>query len=426
MNAMTSSKECTEMQGISYLMRKYDNLTGGDRPYALVHLNIKNFRYFNTKYSAAAGDEILQLVFESLTGWLEPQEYVGHLYADNFGFLVRCDDIDQLVYERLMLLIDRVYRIQDERIYRNLCVSMGIYQMTDRAVPFHDALCCANLCRKETDSLFKRCGSMEICDEHFVRRYMDRMELEVRTADAYKNYEFVNYLQPKVDIKTGRVVGAEALLRWFNEDGTSIPLCSFLPILDENGYISLIDIDTFEQLCRHLEDRIKKNQKVVPISFNVSKSHFNDPDMVQDYISVFEKYDIPKHLVEIELTESIAFNDANRIKEVVSAFKDYGFTCALDDFGNGYSSFGVLLNAPLDIVKMDRQFFLSNQNGDSERVIRTVVDLIHSLNMKVVAEGVESQTHIDWLKNCGCDYVQGFYYYKPMPIDQFDALLDNE
>lgn len=424
MEHAASLEECKSFHTASYLTQRYDEVNDGALPYALVHLNVKNFRYYNTKYGSAEGDEILLLILETLSGWLEEGEYAGHLYADNFGFLARCDDIDQFVYERLMLLIDRLYRIQDERIYRNLFLSMGIYQMADRADSFHDALNLANLCRKETSGLSRRCSSMEIYGDHFRSRYMDHIELESRTAHAYKEYEFVNYLQPKVDLKTERIVGAEALLRWFDKDGKQIPVGDFLPILNENGYITLIDMDTFEQMCRYLEDRIKKHKTVVPISFNLSKSHFQDPNMVQDYISIFEKYDIPQELIEIELMESIAFDDANKLREVVTQFKEYGFTCSLDDFGNGYSSFGVLLNAPLDIIKLDRQFFLNNLNGDSKLVINTVVDLIHSMKMKVVAEGVENPMHIEWLKHCGCDYVQGYYYHRPMPIVQFDALLD--
>ena len=143
-------------------------------------------------------------------------------------------------------------------------------------------------------------------------------------------------------------------------------------------------------------------------------------------MEVFEKYDIPKNLIEIEFMESISLNDTDRMKEVIAGFKEYGFKCSLDDFGNGYSSFNVLLNAELDIVKMDRQFFLNNLNGDNKLVIKTMIDLIHSLKMKVVAEGVELKEHVEYLKACGCDFVQGFYYYKPMPLNEFEKILDKQ
>ncbi|EQF23494.1 EAL domain protein [Clostridioides difficile CD160] len=410
----------------SYILEKYCKVKGSDERYALIHFNIKNFRYFNTKYGSKAGDEVLILIFQKIITFLEEKEYAAYLYADNFAFLVRCDDSNYLIYERLIPLIEMLYRIDDERIYRNLFMSMGIYVIINPEVSFYDALNYANLCRKESETLFNRSSCIELYDEFFYKSYMDRMKLEIDTADAYKEYEFVTYLQPKVSLISGEVIGAEALLRWFDKDGNSVPLYKFLPILNQNGYIKLIDIDTFEQMCQYLDTRIKNNQKVVPISFNISKSYFYDPDIVQNYIDVFEKYNIPKHYIEIEFMESISLNDTERLKKIVSDFKGYGFTCSLDDFGDGYSSFNVLLNARFDIIKMDRQFFLNNLNGNSNLVIKTIIDLIHSLNMKVTAEGVESKEHIENLKEYGCDMVQGYYYYKPMSIDSFNMILDEQ
>ena len=415
--------EC--LKDVHYLINKYNEINILNNTYALVLLNIKNFRYFNSKFGTDAGDQILQIIFNELNKWLNNDEYAGYLYSDNFVFLVQSNSIDVLVYERLMSLIEQLYRIPDERIYRNLFMSMGIYPLKAPSVSFYDAVHYANLCRKETQNLDKRCSSMEVYEEKFMSRYMNQMELEIKTADAYKNYEFINYIQPKVDLKTERVVGGEALLRWFDKEGRSIPLSDFLPILEENSYIQLIDLDTFEQLCQYLQNRLNNKEKVVPISFNISKCYFQDPNVVQDYINVFEKFKIPKDLVEIEFMESISFSDKDQVVKIVSQFKEYGFTCSLDDFGNGYSSFGVLLNTPLDVIKMDRQFFMNNLNGDSELIIKSIVSLIHSLKMKVVAEGVDTEEHIQWLKSCHCDYVQGYYYYKPMPLDEFSQLLDN-
>lgn len=424
MDMNISSEEETKLYNKAYIIQKYDEIRNSTETHALISINIKNFRYYNTKYGAEAGDEILRLLLQKLTALMGEGEYAAHLYSDNFALLVRYDDVNRLVYERLMFLLDNTYRIPDSRIHRDLFLSMGIFQLEDRNMAFEDAWNFSNLSRKESETLFRRSSCMEVYDETYYNHYMDRMHLETKTANAYKNYEFVTYLQPKVDLKTERIIGMEALLRWFDKDGNSIPLNKFLPILDENGYISLIDMDTFEQICQYLENRLKNHKKVVPVSFNLSKAHFYDTNLIQDYIKVFEKFEIPKDLIEIELMESISMNDTEQMKKVISQFKEYGFTCSLDDFGNGYSSFNVLLNAQLDIVKMDRQFFLNNLNGESELVIKNVVDLIHSLNMKVVAEGVESSAHIAYLKACGCDYVQGYYYYKPMALDDINVLLD--
>lgn len=411
---------------ISYIEDKFNQIKTSDFKYALVQINIKNFRFYNTKHGIDIGDEILELVFEKMKSFFEADEYVGHLNADNFIILTKYEDVDVLMRDRLATLIDNLYRIDNPYIYRNIFCSIGIYQIEDKHVAFYDALNYANLCRKESEDLYKRNSSIEVYDQTYYNRYVEHMELEINTADAYKNYEFVAYLQPKINLESGKVIGAEALLRWFDKEGKSVPLYKFLPILNENSYIILVDLDIFEQMCQCMEERIKNNKKVVPISFNISKAAFYEPDILQEYVNIFEKYNVPKKYVELEFMESISLTDGAQMKKVISGFKDYGFTCVLDDFGNGYSSFNVLLNAPLDIIKMDRQFFLQNLNGDGKLVVKTIVELIHSLNMKVVAEGVEEKEHVEYLKACECDYVQGYYYYKPMSINDFQDLLDKE
>lgn len=419
------NKCCAASNNLSTMMEIYDSVKGNGS-YALAYFNIKNFRYFNTKYGNESGDEILTLILNKFETLLVDEECVVRFYADHFIALFHYEIIEELYQERIVEMVDRLYRIDDERIYRELFWSIGVYELADASVSFSDALNLANLTRKSCDTLLARNTCIDLFSKEIYDRYMDQMDLETATANAYKNYEFVTFLQPKVDLNTGKIVGAEALLRWFDQDGKMIPLYKFLPILNENGYIALVDLDIFDQACKMLEERLSSNKKVVPVSFNLSKSYFYDQDPLKDYREVFEKYQIPKDLIEIELMESISLDDTVRLKEIISQFSSYGFHCSLDDFGNGYSSFNVLLNATLSYVKMDRQFFLQNLKGDSKLIIRTIIEMIHSLGMKVVAEGVELQEHIDWLKECRCDLVQGYYYYKPMPIKEFELLLDSE
>ncbi|MEG0367643.1 MAG: GGDEF domain-containing phosphodiesterase, partial [Coprobacillus sp.] len=411
---------------ISFISDHYYEVLNNHSKYVLIQLNLKNFKYFNTKYGYKAGNEILFLIFQTLKTFIKEDEYVSYLYSDNFVLLLQYEDLNDFLYVRIAELVDQLYRIDDQRVYRCLFFSIGIYEIDEPNVSFEDALNLANLARRESESIKQRNHSIELYDKAFYHQYMDRLELEMKTADAYKEYEFSAFLQPKVDLETEQIVGAEALLRWIDKDGNNIPLYQFLPILNQNSYIELVDLDVFDQICSKLDERLRQNKKVVPVSFNISKSSFYSSDILKDYLDIFEKYDIPKQLIEIEFMESISLDDTERMKRIVSGFKDYGFSCSLDDFGNGYSSFNVLLNAPFDIIKMDRQFFLDNLKGDNQLIIKTVVDLIHSLGMKVVAEGVELKEHVDYLKACQCNYVQGFYYYKPMPIQDFENLLDKQ
>lgn len=403
---------------------RYNEALGQNQKYALVQVNIKNFHYYNTKYGYKEGDEILFLVHEALMNLLQDDESITRIYADNFALIVTYDDIDNLVNIRLQKSIDIVFQIEDPRIYRNIFLTYGIYEMNDKDMPFQQAWNNAGLVRKEIAAPTQRSSCLGVYGQAYHNAYLNKIQLEVDTANAYRNYEFVPFYQPKVDAKTHEIVGAEVLLRWYDDTGNLVPLYKFLPILNENSYINLIDLDIFDMTCKMLDERIKKGQPVVPISFNISKSYFYDPNIISDYINVFEKYDIPKHLIEIELMETISLNDVERLKCVIQGFKEYGFKCMLDDFGNGYSSFNALLNNELYAVKLDRQFFVKNLNGDNKFIIKTVIDLIKSLHMKVVAEGVETKEYADFLAECGCDIIQGFYFYKPMPLKKFSTLLN--
>lgn len=394
-----------------------------DQAYAMVILNLKNFRYFNTKYGEKQGNEILILIEDRIQSYLHENEVSCRLYADNFIILFQYDDFDVFI-ERIISLVDHLYRINDTRIYRELFFSYGIFKLDDSSICFEDACNFANLARRSCLNINQRDSSIEVYNQQIYNNYMERYALEIRTANAYKNYEFTTFLQPKVDTRTKKIVGAEALLRWYGDDGNFVPLYSFLPILNDNGYIQLIDLDCLESMCKIMQDRLAKHLPIVPISFNISKTYFYDPNLLNDYISMVNKYGIPKKFIEIELMESISLDDSKHLKEIIQGFHDAGFQCSLDDFGNGYSSFNVLLNAQLDKVKMDRQFFLHNLNGDSRLVIRTIIDLLKSLKMEIIAEGVESKEHVDYLEECGCDIIQGYYFYKPMPVEEFYSRLE--
>lgn len=410
-----------------WIQDQYENLRRQPREqkYMLIDMNIKSFRLFNILYGHKAGDEILKTVYQTVAEYLNEDEWIAHVYADTFLLLMKYDDFKVFEEQRIEELTDTMYRIKsDARIYRNIFASFGIYRLDDEDCDFHEAVENANLCRVSCDSLHCRSYSYEVFDQSVLKNYRRHCELEIQTAEAYKNYEFISFLQPKVDAHTHQIVGAEALVRWYGPDGKLVPVSDFLPILNQNSYIILVDMDVFDLVCRMLDGRIKANKPVVPISFNLSKAHFYDPALIKDYTDILDKYEIPRELIVFELMETITLDDTEKMKSVISQLRSEGFSCSLDDFGNGYSSFTVLLNADLDSVKMDRQFFLPNLNGDSKLIIKTVVQLIKSLGMKVIAEGVETREHADFLDACGCDQIQGFYFYKPMPIGDFEALLD--
>ncbi len=404
---------------------KYEEARKTPEKYLLATMNIKNFRYFNCLYGYEGGNEILKLIYHKVADFLDDGESIAHDFSDNFVILFAYSNIHDFLYTRMPKLIDLCYRIDDPRIHRNNFESFGIFPLNHHDCDFEEAYHLANISRKQSETLTNRSHCYELYDDTYSEKYMSQCDLEFRTAQAFFNYEFVPYLQPKVDPYTNKIIGAESLIRWIDANGNFIPVSDFLPILIKNTYIYVIDLDIFDVVCKMLDERIRSNKPVVPISFNISKPEFYDDDFISDYKKVVEKYSIPLNLIEFELMESISLDDTDRLKKIIKEIKDAGFSCSLDDFGNGFSSFNVLLNAAFDAIKMDREFFVRSINEENKVIIKTMIDLIKSLHMKVVAEGVETKEYVDFLLQCGCDAIQGFYYHKPMPMADFNTLLDS-
>lgn len=404
---------------------KYEEARKTPEKYLLATMNIKNFRYFNCLYGYEGGNEILKLIYHKVADFLDDGESIAHDFSDNFVILFAYSNIHDFLYTRMPKLIDLCYRIDDPRIHRNNFESFGIFPLNHHDCDFEEAYHLANISRKQSETLTNRSHCYELYDDTYSEKYMSQCDLEFRTAQAFFNYEFVPYLQPKVDPYTNKIIGAESLIRWIDANGNFIPVSDFLPILIKNTYIYVIDLDIFDVVCKMLDERIRSNKPVVPISFNISKPEFYDDDFISDYKKVVEKYSIPLNLIEFELMESISLDDTDRLKKIIKEIKDAGFSCSLDDFGNGFSSFNVLLNAAFDAIKMDREFFVRSLNEENKVIIKTMIDLIKSLHMKVVAEGVETKEYVDFLLQCGCDAIQGFYYHKPIPMADFNTLLDS-
>ena len=228
------------------------------------------------------------------------------------------------------------------------------------------------------------------------------------------------YLQPKVDLKTGEVTQAEALVRWIDPQKGMIPVAEFLPELEKNGFIGDLDLYLFERVCKHIRRWLEVYGKKIRISVNLSSDMFNYRYFFKYYEEVYEKFPCPKDCIEFELLESIVLNQVDQVQKVVEQLRRFGFSCSLDDFGSGYSSFSVLTNTQLEALKIDRSLF-RNENDPRERVlIRHILESAKELKLKTVAEGVETRGYVEYLKSLGCDYVQGYVFYRPMPVEEFE------
>lgn len=410
----------------AWLRQKYDEIVKSrTTPCSLACANIKQFRNLYTLYGKEKSDQMLDDVLHCLADFIGDKGYVTRSYADNFTMLL---NMDSTKFEELFFapFVDVIFEIDNPYLYKNIYLSFGVYDINDDTVDYYQAQAYANVGRLSAPTIRNRSFCSEIFKQEFYDAFMNPYLMEERVSRAYQNKEFVVYLQPKVRLHDHKVIGAEALIRWFDEAGNMVPLSSFLPILNQNNYIRMLDIQTFEVCCDLIAERLKKGLPIVPISFNISQSFFYDTKMMSDYMEVYNRYQIPRKYIQFELMESISLNDSQQLVNVIDDFKKEGFTCLLDDFGNGYSSFGVLINSQLDILKMDRQFFADPLTEKTGNIIKTVIKLAKQLHLEVIAEGVETEEYVDFLKEAGCDIIQGFYFYRPLPIQELLSLLDEE
>lgn len=395
-------------------------------PYVFIEMNIKQFRFLNVKYGIAFGDLVIEKVRSLLTEVLA-QGYVSHRYADTFDILVPYDFIKQDIHKLMSHIVDAVFEIDIPEIHHNIYASFGIYLLKD--YPAYEMLkVYTGIARKEEKTIAKRTFSYEIVNKSGkdnLSPYIQRHTLETTLTNARFLREFEIYIQPKVDLHTHRISGGEVLTRWIHE-GSIIPLSVYLPLLKENGEMYMIDLAHFETMCQLLKEREVQQKRVVPVSFNITnRCMFND-NFIEEYTKIYQQYQPQKAIIEFEFMEDIHYDEGGEVLSVIRYFKDFGFLCSLDDFGNGIASFNVLLSGNIDIIKMDRLFFVGELNERKKRIICDIIDIAKTKQIKVLAEGIETKEYADFLEAHGCDYIQGFYYYKPMPLQQFLALLDED
>lgn len=392
--------------------------------YSLLHFNVKKFRYFLGRYDHETGEELLQQILKTFTKGLKKGQYLLYTGGDDFIFLIHewrkkkiIDELIQRDYEG--------YELKDSRFFNKVFFSMGVCRLRDFPEADFETCCLyAWLARITSNEHEKKSSDFKFFTRKQLQEFQMRSQLEVKTVEACRKETYAVYIQPKVDAKTLKICGGEALLRWFDEDGTMIPLSLFLPVLNENSYIRYVDQMVFELVCKMIQESIQKGMKMVPISFNLSKASFEDEPFMQEYMKVFQQFDIPKEYIEFELLESISMDNSDKLIKVVDTIHKAGFRCALDDFGSGYSSMSVLARVPIDIIKLDRSLFQNPYRDiDNFLIVDGLLDILHHYPVQIVAEGVEDETVAEHMRQHGCDMIQGFYYYRPMPMDEFQRLI---
>ena len=397
--------------------------------YMLLHLDVNNFKYINNSFGYAIGDRVLIAITQHFTEHLNTGDILARNGGDNFIFFIKSLNGSQLKewFDRICDVNEHINDILPKRY--DLVFSVGTYVISDISMELSTMLDKANIARKSIK------GSHFSCIAEYTQ-LMDRQvewekEVTLSMQLALDNHEFEAYLQPKYNLNGEYIVGAEVLVRWNHPQKGTIPPSMFISLFEQNGFIQKIDFFMFEQVCIYLNrwKAINPNHDPLTISVNLSRLHLNNTTLVEDLQSLAQKYGVSTKDIEVELTESLVFLNSELLISIMHRLKEVGFKISIDDFGSGYSSLNLLKDLPIDIIKIDKVFL--DEAADTNRgqnIISSVIEMTKKLDLITVAEGVETEQQKEMLREMGCDIVQGYYYAKPMPVQEFETryIIDKE
>lgn len=394
------------------------------RKYAVIYTDFADFKYINDVFGYTYGDSILSRYGEILREEVRQGELCGRVSADNFVLLLSYENKEEVAARqrkadrKIIEFMNNSYDRQTIPTCCGICCTEDVVE----ELKIDGFLDRANFARKNVKN-----GTHPnyVYYNDSIRQHLwEEKRIESQMRDALENQEFQVYYQPKVDLITGRIASSEALVRWCSESGTVIPPDQFIPVFEQKFMINRLDQYVFETVCRWLRHLLDEGMEALPVSVNVSRLQFYDVEFVGRYVEIRDKYSIPPDLLEIEFTESIVFDNSNLLLQTVSALKKAGFSCSIDDFGKGYSSLSLLKELPVDVLKIDRFFFAESDDRERDSaIVQGIVEMVHKFHIHTVAEGIEEEDQLEFLKQIGCDYVQGYVFYRPMPQKDYERLL---
>ena len=395
-----------------------------DGNYVIVMFDINHFRAVTTGFGPKEGQRLLRLLSRNLQGIIYNEEILAHGTNDMFILLLE-DSGDDAIRQRLSDMQENIKsELTSSGALYNVSLAFGVYRPGKAETDLEKMMEFVDLARIEAKNGYK--GGIVFYEADLGARTMHEAEIENKMEQALHSGEFKVWYQPKYDLNTEKAVGAEALVRWFSDKGLIMP-GEFIDLFERNGFVLKLDVYVFEQVCIDIRRWLDEGRKVLPISVNVSRLHLLDPAFVNEYAAVIAKYKIPPELLELELTEHMPMASEDFLVEVFNNIARLGVNLAIDDFGSGYSSLNILHTMPFDTLKIDKLFFQDKTSSErGRRIIETVVLMAQKLGMMVVAEGVETKEQADFLRVIGCNWVQGYYFAKPMPSSEFENLLSWE
>ena len=388
-----------------------------DVDFEIMRVDVERFKIINDLFGEKTGDRLLKYIARFFRNVNLPCSVYGRIHSDNFAIFYPAGQDNRQRFITSLQTMAASFSL-DYRIV--LC--FGVYRISDRALPV-SAMCDRAgmaLNKAKTDALLV-CGEY---DEDMRQNIVNEQEIVNDMEEALEHEEFVLYLQPKYELTTEKIVGAEVLVRWIHPTRGFVPPSEFIPVFEQNGFIFKLDKYVWEKACMILRASLDEGRKPLPISVNVSRVDLNNASIVGIFEQLVRKYDLPANLLELEFTESAYMDNPQQIIEIARGLQALGFKILMDDFGSGYSSLNMLKDMPVDILKIDLKFLDSKDKSDrGGNILNSVVRMAKWLHIPVIAEGVETRQQSVFLRTIGCNYVQGYYYSRPVPLEKYKELV---
>lgn len=390
-----------------------------DTKYDILCMDIENFKLINDVFGETEGDHLLCFLAKVL------QNYISEGYVCRHG-----GDIFAAILPRKDSYSALVSAIQNELTespmqYMNLQLKFGIYPIDDRSMTVRAMCDRAKIASKSITQKYD--ASIAFYNQAFGDRLIEEQQIAAEMDQALQNSEFVVYYQPQYDLKTGVLIGAESLVRWQHPQRGFLPPDKFVPLFEQNGFITQLDIFVWKSVCKQMREWIDLGHSCIPVSINLSRVDIYNPRLPEIIIEILNQQHLKPECIHLEITETAYTDNPKQLILTVKKLKQYGFHIDMDDFGSGYSSLNMLSEVPVDTLKLDMRF-LQNAQGSSRggNILFFIMNLAKWLEVSVVAEGIETKEQMLFLSSLGCDYGQGYYFAKPMPLEDYKKLLSEQ
>ena len=399
--------------------RHVNGLVSDDKidDYHAAYVNLHNFKYINRVLSYQGGNEMLKRFAQTIQKNLAPDEMIARLGGDNFVVLIRNENVEKICG----LLQNMVLNYEDGEKPRQfvMTVTMGISHLRE-VCDMGDIMLRISVAYQKARE--KQSGSCVFYTDEILKKVMNEKEIIAHFNKALANEEFVIYYQPKIKTIDNTINGAEALVRWKRDDKI-VPPGEFIPVLEKDGSICHLDFYVLRCVCKFLRQMQQEGLPFIKISVNFSKCHMDNDQLADQIAEVIDSYEIPHKYIEIELTESEDFEDYAVIAKLVNNLREKGIYTSIDDFGAGFSSLNLLRMTRVDLLKIDRAFIPMEEEFERKFrdlvMFKNIVRMAKELGIQIVAEGVETKEQYDYVSTTGCDMIQGYYFDKPLPKEEF-------